>query len=148
MMVDKIAELASLSKILNKKSDNLNATISSISKKLAALNFGMNIVLSNRWIEYDGITYRLAYGKYRVPVERAGDTVVYGAAVVYQAGDEEWQLGTYNEQNGREDALLRAPREVRIRLLDHIPDLLDAMKEKAEGLVDSIDRAEKLGESL
>lgn len=137
-MVDTIAELASLSKTLNKKSDSLNATISSINKKLEALNFGMNIMLSEPSIEYEGNRYYLTYGKYSAPNEKG----------VHVAGSEEWQLGVYHDAWRSEDALLRAPREVRIRALDFIPLLLDAMKEKAAELIDSIEKAERLAENL
>jgi len=148
-MVDTIAELASLSKTLNKKSDNLNATIRSINKKLEALNFGMNVTLKARgssiqppMIEYDGTDYWLTYGKYRSVPENEDEPISYGP------DQDEWQLGIYIDRNGIEVALLRAPREVRIRALDLIPDLLEVMKAKAEDLIGSIDRAEKLAENL
>lgn len=141
-MVDTIAELASLSKTLNEKSDTLNATIIAINKKLAALNFGMRVTLGGAPIDYEDTKYYLTYGKHRSPVENKG------GPVSYTLSDEHWQLGIYDERQDREQALLRAPREVRIRALDLVPALLDVMKHKAAGLISSLDRAEKLAENL
>jgi hypothetical protein len=137
-MVDTIAELASLSKKLNQKSDTLNATIESINDKLEPLNFGIAVVL-DKPIEHDGAEYSLGYHK----LASMGP-----ANVAMPTMREKWQLSIQNGRSGHTGPLLRAPREVRIQALDDIPSLLDLMKQRAEELIESIESAEKLAENL
>lgn len=138
-MVDTIAELASLSQTLNKKSDTLNATIDSINEKLAKLNFGLVVWLENQPIVHEGTRYVLGYEKHQ-DLNQIGGISTYGA--------ERWQLAVSDDRSAYSRPLLRAPREVRIQALDRVPDLLSLMKERAEELIGSIERAEKLAETL
>jgi hypothetical protein len=143
-MVETIAELASLSNTLNEKSDKLNATISSINHKLEGLNFGVSVTLAEP-IQYGEQTYFLGYEKHQVFHTRKDAKL---GEVRTSTGKVRWQLSIYREQSGHHIPLLDAPREVRIQALDHVPALLDLMKEKAEQLIGSMQRAEKLAESL
>jgi hypothetical protein len=139
-----IKELASLSTTLNQKSDKLNATISAINEKLEKLNFGTEVTLSaGTAIEYGGEQYVLGYEKHPEVIESAS-----GHGGITNPNKQKWQLSVHVVSREHSKRLLDAPREVRIAALDLIPELLSRMKEKAERLISSMDRAEQLAENL
>jgi hypothetical protein len=158
-MVDTIQELSDLSRKLNQKSDQLNALISSMNRKLAQLNFGVEV-----WLEDDPI----AASDYedwdsdndcRMSPERGATLLGYCDA------DDGWQLAVrattlvtkydkygrdYEEAKNSQEAtpLLKAPRKIRVQAMRLIPALLDVLRDKAAELLENIEKAEKAAEKL
>ncbi|HEY2545750.1 MAG TPA: hypothetical protein VGI46_06785 [Candidatus Acidoferrum sp.] len=151
-MVD-LHELASVSKKLNQKSDTLNATIESLNLQLGGLNLGVeawvgNITTSDPWYRDDDEDQKfplheetwLGYYRFDRGWELAVKTVT------------RQQTETYNvEETIDVDNLLpltNASREIRIKAMKFIPELLDAIKETAEELLQSIAKAEQAAQNL
>src|SRR5262249_34574924 len=134
-MVDTINELSELSRKLNQKSDKTNEIITTINKKLAALNFGLEVWVERDWIESGD------FNKVAIDQEDIYPREMEIAYLGYAYVEERWQLAVkeatllehrdYAGEVVREDTevryrpLLRASREARIAALPLVPDLLD-----------------------
>lgn len=154
MMVN-LSELTPLAKKLNEKSDELNTVISTINKKLNALNLGIEV-----WTSTPIQSGDYEYDHETEPPLRYREVVYLGYAEV----GNEWELAvkevileTRQDDYGREceDAanptirsLISASRHLRTAAMDELPDLLDELKRKAEKLISSIDAGKKAAESL
>jgi len=158
-MVDTINELSDLSRTLNQKSDKTNSIISTINKKLASLNFGLEV-----WVEDWPITsgdLKKVYSGQTGLLPRQKSVTYLGYCNI----EDGWQLaaktGTLVEDwdKDSEDTftelteveyqpLLKAAREIRVEALPLVPKLLDEIKRKAESLLKSIDDAERAAEKL
>jgi len=152
-MVDTINELAGLSKKLNQKSDTLNTTITSVNDKLAKLSLFVQAWVGN--IEEGDPYYHEDDEKLRFPMHEE-------TWLGYYRFDRGWELAvktvtlsettTLNEEKTIEAStplpLLNASRDIRAKAMELIPRLLDAIKERAEELLESIDKAEKAVQGL
>jgi hypothetical protein len=158
-MVNSLNELSDLSRKLNQKSDKTNSIITTINKKLAVLNFGLEVWLKHPTIKSGDFESVYSGQIDRLPRQRS---VVY---LGYCNVEDGWQLAaksgllvedwdkeaeeTYTELTEVEyQPLLRAPREVRVGALPLVPRLLDEIKLKAESLLKAIDEAEKAANAL
>ena len=133
-MVDTINELSDLSRKLNQKSDQINSIIESINQKLLKLNLGFEA-----WVK-DGDGVWLGYDK-AARYRKDGNASVYIG---------EWQLVTRRDltDGWSSESLLAASREVRVAGLKLVPQLLDALKEKATDMIATIEQAENSTEKL
>jgi len=158
-VVDTINELSSLSRKLNQKSDKTNSIITTINKKLADLNLGLEVWLENWEIESDD--YSKVYAGQISPLPRQKSVTYLGYCNV----EDGWQLAaktgmlieawdkdseeTFTELTEVEyRSLLKAAREIRVGALPLVPRLLDQIKYRAESLLKAIDEAEKAAEKL
>ena len=155
-MVDLFKDLAGISTQLNQKSDKLNPIISSVNAKLAKLNLGAEV-----WLYDDPIEQSEAYVRTdeREDVHYCVDAVVFG----YCRLDDAWKLAlkkvTYDTAEGDEESerlevsrakrsLLEASRSARIKAVQLIPNLLSAIKEAGQSMLDGIEQAEKAAAEL
>ncbi len=149
-MVDTIKELSDLSRKLNQKSDTLNDVITSVNQKLAKLSLGVEAWVSNikKGDPYD-------YEREDLPQSiRVHDETWLG----YCRLEEGWELAVKTVVLYEMDEttilatapmpLLKKSRNIRALAMKLIPELLDAIKDKAEELLDSINEAEKAAEKL
>ncbi len=147
-MVDSIKELSSLSRKLNQKSDTLNEVITSINAKLATLNLGVEAWVGN--IQRGDPWYRDADDDQAFPLH---DETWLG----YYRFEKGWELAvktvTVDADGGAAYVdglapLLSARRDIRVRAMKLIPELLNSIKKNAETLLQSIDEAEKAAQTL
>jgi len=153
-VVDTINELSNLASKLNQKSDTLNKTIEGIEAKLNKLNLGVET-----WLEsYDRHTVVVGDPTYD---EAKGVTSRDETFLGFARFEDGWHLAikdTVAEKNADGDflmadvvlvrPLLTAPRNVRIKAMELIPTLLDAIKVEAESLLKAIDAAEEAAKKL
>lgn len=164
-MVDNIAELSDLSRKLNQKSDALSTTIISLNEKLAKLNLGVETWLTSSAIERGDPYYdyeRDPHGDFPLHNETwlgycRFDELGWALAVKHVAlqitnhmDQEARALFTYTPSvvEAEKKPLLDASREIRLKAMKVVPELLDAVKQKAEELLESIDKAEKAAQAL
>lgn len=153
-MVDTINELAGLSQKLNQKSETLNPTITSVNETLAKLGLFVQAWVGN--IEEGDPHYHEDDENLRFPMHEE-------TWLGYYRFDRGWELAvkTVTRQKtgdlhspeetveaGTPLPLLNASREIRAKAMDLIPELLDAIKKKAEELLESIGKAEKAAQAL
>jgi hypothetical protein len=159
-VVDDINELSDLSRKLNEKSDALNAAISSINKKLAKLNFGVEVWLEQSPIEcgdFDTNTSEIE--------DRLTDPTADATLLGYCHVEDAWQLAVkYVTLHARKDKLgrvyneatdslqprplLKASRQLRFKSASEIPQILDRIKDEATLLLEGIEKAEKTASKL
>jgi len=152
-VVDTINELSNLAKKLNKKSDTLNATITTINGKLAKLNLGTEVWMP---MEEGDPYYRESDDEERFPMREE-------TWLGYCKVNDEWELALKEVTVGTDDQgerfadvlksdpvrpLLQSSRENRVGAMKLIPRLLDAIEREAKYLLDTIDEAEKAAEKL
>jgi hypothetical protein len=158
-VVDTINELSELSRKLNQKSDKTNAIIKTINKKLAAMNFGLEV-----WLEYRPLetgNFEAVYPNQQTPLPRKKSVTYLGYCNVEgdwelatKSGDliEDWDKDSeevYTELTEVDyKPLLKEARERRVGALPLVPRLLDEVKLRAESLLNAIDEAEKAAEKL
>jgi hypothetical protein len=156
-MVETIDELSRLARELNQQSDNLNALIMTLNKKLAALNFGVEVWHAE---PIEAGDFREGYDDEERLIEKYRGVVVLG----YSKVQDTWQLAV-REEMWRTDLasvgereftvnpdppspLLKAPRETRIKALRLVPKLLDDLRDEAKALLNSIGQGKKLAAKL
>jgi hypothetical protein len=113
-VADELQELELIVRTLNEESDGMNAIISARNASLASLNIGLEV-----WLAPDVDQYQIGFAKV----------------------DDKWQLAA----RCREAVvpLLQAPRELRIRSLDHWLNLVREMKQQAEARIKTIQEAKR-----
>lgn len=104
---------------LNEASNKLNNIFDIINKELGKLNIGL---IFNFPIPDGKLT--LCYGKF----------------------DEKWQLGIANEQNSW--AITHAPRYYKVKIVNYLPDFLEAYRIFVEEMTKEIQDAANLAESF
>lgn len=155
-MIDNIAGLSEVSRKLNKKSDTLNTTIISLNEKLAKLHLGIETWLPNSPIEQSDPYYdyeRDEHGNFPLHNETwlgycRFDEVGWALAVkrvVLQIVDRSLENKIVEAET---KPLLDTSRQIRLEAMKLLPGLLDAVKKRAEELVESIDKAEKAAATL
>ena len=150
-------DLSNIAHKLNEKSDRLNSTISLINEKLARLNLGVEVWLSEpimpglyedsaEWANASDVRRQeTTLGYCRVEDER--QLAVRIATHVMISGNE-WVHPEIQIRNARHFPLLKATREIRVQAMAQVPALLIALKMQAEALLESIESAEKAAEAL
>jgi hypothetical protein len=153
-------DLEPISKRLNAASDELSKTLESIQQKLNAFSLGVEAWLSvpdfgPLHSEVVGIVdnirtirnQELGYG-------RIGDgwglivrTSLYKQN--FDAKDSEWLLTTYfpDDVVGQKP-LLKASRDTRVRAVWAIPDLINLLHNTAGQVIDAVEEAKKIADSL
>lgn len=155
-MVDNISELSELSRKLNKKSDTLSTTIISINEQLAKLHLGVETWLTSSAIERGDPYYDYEKdpdGNFPLHSETwlgycRFDELGWALAVKHVALQTTNDLGQEDVVEAEVKALLDASREIRLKAMKFVPGLLDAVKQKAEELLESIDQAERAAQAL
>jgi hypothetical protein len=147
-----LKKLSVVSNKLNRESDKLNETIASVNQELAKLSIGVeawvgSILKGDPW-------YREADDDQRYPLH---DETWLG----YYRFERGWELAVKTVTRQRVDVdeeetvevqdvlpLLNASRDIRVKAMDLIPQLLETIKFNAERLLGSIERAKKTAERL
>jgi hypothetical protein len=145
--------LSDLAKKLNEKSDTLNATISTVNRKLAKLNMGVEVWIG---LSEDIPFYREDDNDEQWPLRdetwlgycKVGDTWELALKDVTVGTDEGGDRFSEPVRTGPVRSLLQSPREARVSAMDWIPSLLDSIKRKAERLIEAIDEAKQAAEKL
>ena len=132
---------------LNKESDELQGILSTVNKKLAELNLGLDVwcrFKSELLCKTGNGAWMLGYTKVQddgwcIAVKEIEFRVDYVGTP-----EEEWHI----EAESEPISLLKAPREVRIAAAEILSDLIDALKEEAERSVKAIEKARKIADKL
>lgn len=159
-MMAEISELTPIATKLNRKSDQINRTITTINQKLAKLNLGIevwldtplpaekwgeeaNVALAKPWqVDENGVRCReafyLGYG-------RLGDT---WGLLIKQVVEEQQPDGTIVTFSEDRVSVLKGTRNARLAALEQLPQLLNALKAEGARLLKLIDAGEKTAQSL
>jgi len=133
-MTPTIEDLTPLSETLNAESNDLNETIATISRKLAALNLGIEVWFATDWPD-----------------------VEVGFAKVFDPqhpSKESWQLATRNGSDNNSELivhsskLIGASRDIRIEGLRRVPAIVQGLKSEAESRIRAMKEAKKLAAQL
>ena len=160
-MMAEISELTPIATKLNRKSDQINRTITTINQKLAKLNLGIEVWLdtplsAEKWgeaedvelakpwqLDDDGVRCReafyLGYG-------RLGDKWELLAKLVTEESQPDGTIVTVGEASRA--SVLKGTRNARLAVLEQLPALMDALKAEGERLLKLIDAGEKTAQSL
>ena len=152
-----LSELTPLAKELNQTTDEINSIISTVNEKLAALNLGVEA-----WLDPSTtskipaadltVTTHLHRSTASMPVlgyaklEDAWQLAIKEEKIIYQWNDDAREEEEVSEDSYR--PLLKASRDVRLRALEQLPQLLDALKRQGEAVLKTIARAQKAAEAL
>jgi hypothetical protein len=128
-----LAELVPLAQSLNAESDDLNATIQTINRKIRALNLGVEV-----WVEgTDG----LEVGFVRLLDE-------WQLAVRWDDVEPDLNNGRLIIDVKNHAPLLKRNRDERINGLELVPEILRKLKEDAQKKISAIKNAKALAASL
>ena len=150
-----LSELTPLAKELNQTTDEINSIISTVNEKLAALNLGVEAWLdpsTTSKIPAADMTVTTHLQTASMPVlgyaklEDAWQLAIKEEKIIYQWNDDAREEEEVSEDSYR--PLLKASREVRLRALEQLPQLLDALKRQGEAVLKTIARAQKAAEAL
>ena len=159
-MLDSLRELITTAPRLNESSDSLNSILTQINEQLNQLNIGLSEwlegpPLTNRGIEPSGYLRKqhvysveekeiLGYAKLKngwgLAVQNV--TLVHG----YFEGDKNCPFT--NVVEGEIRPLLNCSRDIRSRSIELLPDLFKLLKEKAEKVIEDIDKAKKFASEI
>jgi hypothetical protein len=153
-MAEAFTELQELSNLLNEHSDKLNAAIDCANQRLAKMNLGVPAWLGKPIVYSEPVQSTLEMSGVEEPT-----IVRTGTEFGYCRVGGKWQLAVrdvllYHETSDDDRAyeraappeepipLLNASREVRASAVQHLPQLLKILKEKAAELLENIRQAE------
>lgn len=152
--MSKLADLAKVSKELNAKSDEVNQILQDLEKKLVAFNFGVESWVSDSLVEQhgrneDGTRWsretELGFGRY-------GDRPQLLVREVSYIGEEDQPGSGYViwdvTQESQPRPLLQAPRDLRIRALNRIENLIDTLIGQSKRIMSTIDEGRKTVDNL
>jgi hypothetical protein len=150
MSPNELSELAPLAKTLNEESNDLNQTIAALNRHLAGLNLGIE-VWCGPWDE--DTPFQIGYAKVEDGVNSRG-TATWELAtrsctpvlVKDEEGGDNWEAKP--SSLGTPQCLLRASRNVRVDGLEVIPEIIRALKARAESRIATIRKAKKLAADL
>lgn len=153
-----LRDLANISQQLNAKSNHVNQILQEFEAKLSEMNLGVEV-----WLEDDPISEApsnfydqdrdkeirrktdtvLGFGKYgdRFLLLVKGVEYDYAGRDVY--GDK-WQ----KLDDGKRKPLLQAPREIRIKAMEKVEALIEAMQNEGKRLIASIEKGEHAVKNL
>jgi len=151
-----LSELTPLAKELNQTTNEINGIISTVNEKLAALNLGVEAWLdpstTSKIPAADMTVTHLHRSTASTPVlgyaklEDAWQLAIKEEKIIYQWNDDAREEEEVSEDSYR--PLLKASRDVRLRALEQLPQLLDALKRQGEAVMKTIARARKAAEAL
>lgn len=152
-------DLDPLASRLASASDELNAALETIQQKINAKHLGVEAFLDSSWDHVlrrtmtpdrenddlrSAVYDELGYGK--------DDDGNWGLVVRHYEGTQ--QINQYEDWEDKAGAylwtrsLLRAPRDVRADAIEKIPLLIDAIHAAAQALVDKVEKAKQIAQSL
>ncbi len=120
-----LKKLSSVSQSLNQASDELTSRIAEVEAALREYKLGVEV-----WVDIEHWTEDIRSGDgHYLPLERT-------RRLGYGKKDGKWGLLTYLDAQESDDYaefsfLREAPRDVRLAAIDKLPDLLEALVEKA-----------------
>ncbi len=151
-----LSELTPLAKELNQTTDEINGIISTVNEKLAALNLGVEAWLdpstTSKIPAADMTVTHLHRSTASMPVlgyaklEDAWQLAIKEEKIIYQWNDDAREEEEVSEDSYR--PLLKASRDVRLRALEQLPQLLDALKREGERVIKTIARAREAAKAL
>jgi hypothetical protein len=147
-----LSELQQNAQKLNEASDSINLVVTSIEQKIVESNVGLEC-----WLDFDPIDRtKWTYWRDDSNTDHSSRTeTILGFAKLVQP--EGWRLAvrerevdTYGEETKSEyktpTPLWRASRELRIRALEKMPDIIELLRDEAKRSLEAIARAKKLVE--
>jgi hypothetical protein len=154
-----LKDLEPLSTRINAASDALNSALESIQQKINDLALGVEV-----WLDADArqelertIPDLETVGHTRIirVVElgygRIGDNWGFLVRVVHCPQEYDGQTWTWTGDSivmVEPQALLRQARKYRVKAVALIPDLIDELKRSAETVIDAVEQAKKIADSL
>lgn len=171
-----LKDLKPLAKQINSATDEFQQTLEFIQQELNSLALGVEAWLgsdalshcvTSNWMEVHGHVKRVVYSD-----ETEDEQVVYHRSVEEQElgyarfGDswalmvrtvswsEEKQGTTWGMEDGEEFSeldrkpLLRSARDIRVKAVDLIPKLIDALRDEASKVIEAVTKAKQIAESL
>lgn len=146
-ITDELLRLGRSAKRLNQGSDRLNQMIQRIDTALGALNVGLDYVLKRPIAETTGHDHNgkrvieLSYVAYQ-KVSRNYHLVIKTVKVM------ESKLAAATEAPGTVTPLLSAPRSLRYKAIDVLPELVTGLSDAVEEMLAAMERREKTASSL
>jgi hypothetical protein len=152
-------KLASVAKTLNEKSDQVNSIIEAANARLAELNLGVEVWLDGKEDEV------LSWSGLKTRETRSGDAFMFNEIAQFgycRLGDK-WELAVktlesqcFAEGEGPDPwpepiesaskgrrSLLSCTRADRVKAIELLPKLLDAIQRRAETIIEAIVNAEE-----
>jgi hypothetical protein len=138
-----LKDLTDLSQRLNASTDQLNTELMAIEDRINAVSLGVEAWVtksplqeefSNEWAALASNARTVTYPQTRTPGSIEWDEPVADAGV--------------GEICREAKPLLRASRTLRMRAVDRIPDLIDALHAAATHVADAVEKARKISDSL
>lgn len=145
MSPNELPELASIAETLNQESNEINSTIASLNKELAALNLGIEV-----WCgPWDEDPIQIGFAKVEDGKTSSWELATRTCVPIIKKSDfgyEEWEAKPGSA--GEAQPLIRASRNVRIDGLQVVSQIISALKAAALGKVDAIRNAKKIAADL
>jgi hypothetical protein len=131
-------ELAAAATRLNKVSDQLGKAVASLDAALAKLNLGVTTwVAYDKWSDEEGRSYGLT----RVGYAKIGSK--WGIAIRSVEGD-----AFHGDEEHAEWLFNDAARDLRLRAIEHIPDLIQELIEQVNATSSQVSEKVKVAEDL
>jgi hypothetical protein len=144
MTPNELGQLTPLAETLNRKSDEINQTLTTVNAKLAELNIGVEVWLGP-W-EGDRDPYQIGFAKIGDAWQLSTRSCEAEESHDSYTGEKGWRAvpGSY----GPAKAVLQASRNVRIATLELLPTLINELKEQIERKVKAIEEAKQIAAEL
>ncbi len=144
-------ELRPLAKRLSKASDDLNQALLTIQDKLNALGLGVEewvpIPSTRSWVKEVEDVRDQEWRESQLGFSKVGDGWVLMTRLVhFQGRDPEGNERVYTYAEVR--PLLRADRDSRLQAVKEIPNLVRVLKDRAGDVIEAIQEAQRIAESL
>lgn len=159
-----LQDLAPLAKKLNEKTDEFSNYLEAIQTTINSFSLGVEAWLNNYELSRE-LTYRddqdpraadqrtvhvkeLGYGRFGDEWAILVRQMEYTEAKEYRSGVGEWDFeeGSLHELSRK--PLLRSSRGTRVRAVELIPKLIDALRDEATRVIEAVEQARKIAESL
>ena len=144
-------ELRPLAKRLSKASDDLNQALLTIQDKLNALGLGVEewvpIPTTRWWVKEAEDVHDQEWRETQLGYAKVGDGWVLMTRLAhFQGRDPEGNelVHTYTEAR----PLLRADRDSRLQAVKEIPSLVRLLKDRAGDVIEAVQEAQRIAESL
>ncbi len=144
-------ELRPLAKRLSTSSDDLNQALLTIQDKLNALGLGVEewvpIPVTRSWVKEAEEIRDQEWRESQLGYSRVGDGwVLMTRSVHFQGRDPEGKELVYTYSEAR--PLLRADRDSRLQAAKEVPSLVRVLKNRAGEVIEAVQEAQKIAESL
>jgi len=156
----KLKDLEPLAAQLNPSSDELTKALEAIQQRLNELALGVEAWLDNTpdelaheidWPDPDNDSRRtwrsheLGYGRHGDGWALLVRTMDYPQFI---SGSGEWEFEADGSYELERKPLLRSARALRVEAVGRIPTLVDALRDKAEQVINAVEQAKKLARTL